>query len=74
MSRLARRISNTGVYHIMIRGVNKQEIFRDDEDRKSFIQILKYYKEKYDTKIYAYCLMTNHVHILIKDTELMFHK
>jgi len=69
MPRFARKLSSTKVYHIMIRGVNKQEIFKDDFDRKKFLQIVKYYKKKYNINIYSYCLMLNHVHILIKDLD-----
>lgn len=74
MPRTARKLSDTGIYHVMMRGVNKQEIFQDDEDRKKLLQILKYYKGKYSIKVYAYCLMTNHVHLLIKDTNYKMDK
>lgn len=69
MSRLLRIKSDTYIYHIMIRGVNKIEIFYDIEDRKKFLQILTYYKDKYFEEIFAYCLMNNHVHLLIKAKE-----
>lgn len=69
MARLPRERSNTGIYHIMLRGVNKQNIFEDDEDRFKFLEILKHFKGvcKYD--LYAYCLMSNHIHILLKERE-----
>ncbi len=67
MPRNNRKYSHSKIYHVMIRGINKKEIFYDDSDRKKFIKILKNTKEKYDYKIYAYCLMNNHVHILIFD-------
>lgn len=70
MPRTARKISKTGFYHIIIRGVNKTEIFIDDEDRKMFLHLLKYYSMGLNCKIYAYCLMGNHVHLLIEDKEL----
>ncbi len=71
MPRAKRHLVNGGIYHIMIRGVNKQIIFNDDKDRQMFIRIMNYCKKKYDCKIYAYCLMNNHVHILFKDKEFM---
>ena len=40
MPRQARTASGTGIYHIMMRGVNRRNIFDDDEDRKRFVQIL----------------------------------
>ena len=53
------------MYHIMLRGINKEEIFRDILDYEKFLKILKLAKEKYEYQLYAYCLMNNHVHLLI---------
>ena len=69
MPRAAREKSKSGVYHIMLRGINRQNIFEDDEDREKFIQTVNICISK-DIKIYAYCLMNNHVHIMIKDDHL----
>ena len=67
MPRGARLKSSLGIYHIMIRGINKNNIFFDDMDRKTFMKYLLEFKKKYDIRILAYCLMSNHVHILVKD-------
>ena len=67
MPRQAREKSQTGIYHIILRGINKQIIFEDDEDREKFIAGLQYYKELCDFSIYGYCLMDNHIHLLIKE-------
>lgn len=67
MPRKSREKSNTGIYHVMLRGINKQIIFEDSEDYEKFIQIIKEYKGKCGYEIYAYCLMSNHVHLLIKE-------
>ena len=69
MPRSARIKSNTGIYHVMLRGINRQQIFYDDEDYDCFLSKLKIYKEISHYKIYAYCLMGNHVHILIKAAD-----
>ncbi|MGN1271309.1 MAG: transposase [Clostridia bacterium] len=69
MPRCARNIMASGFYHIMIRGVNKDIIFREDEDRELFLRLLYYYKNKLKCKIHTYCLMDNHVHILFEDKE-----
>lgn len=53
----------------MLRGVNRQSIFEDDEDRMKFIDCLTKYKEVSRYKIFAYCLMSNHVHLLLQETE-----
>ena len=65
MPRLARVKSISGIYHVMMRGVNRQQIFLEDEDYHSYIQLLSHYKSIYHYKIYAYCLMGNHIHLLI---------
>ena len=69
MPRSFRVKSLTATYHIMIRGVNKEIIFGDDDDKRKFLQILKYYQSKYEIESFAYCLMDNHVHLLIKSQE-----
>lgn len=69
MARQARKYSNTKIYHIMLRGVNKQDIFIEEQDKYKFLKDLEIVKEKYHFKIYAYCLMPNHVHLLIRDME-----
>jgi REP element-mobilizing transposase RayT len=65
MPRLSRSISSTGVYHVMLRGIDKRLIFHSDFDYLKFL----YYLEKTwingEFDIYAYCLMSNHVHLLI---------
>ena len=66
MPRQARKKSSTGIYHIIIRGINHQVVFHDEEDYARFHQTLRRYKEKSAYEIYAYCLMDNHVHLLLK--------
>lgn len=51
----------------MLRGINQQQIFEDTEDCEKFLDILKECKEICEFKIYAYCLMGNHIHLLIKE-------
>ncbi len=67
MPRRAREKCEYSTYHTMIRGNNRQNIFVDEEDRLQYLKILKRYKEQYKAEVYAYCLMTNHVHLLIYD-------
>lgn len=69
MPRQARKMSASGIYHIMMRGINKQRIFKDQDDNTRFIQTLEQYKDKSGYRIYAYCLMVNHVHLLLKVGE-----
>ncbi|MGV8147276.1 MAG: transposase [Alkaliphilus sp.] len=67
MPRQKRKISEIGIYHIMIRGINRQMIFEDDEDYCKFLEVLKTTKEKSEFEIYGYCLMGNHVHLLLRE-------
>ena len=64
MGRKNRQISATDRYHIILRGVNKQDIFLDDSDKERFLETLKRYCSELDAKIIVYCLMNNHVHLL----------
>lgn len=61
--------SETGYYHVVVRGVNKQNIFFDNEDRKLFINLIKKYCKRLNVKVHAYCLMDNHVHLELEDME-----
>lgn len=65
MPRQARDKSKTGIYHVMLRGINKQKIFHDDGDREKFINILKRNKRESQIKVYGWCLMENHIHLLL---------
>ncbi|MCD5324146.1 MULTISPECIES: transposase [Pontibacillus] len=58
-----------GVYHIMLRGINQQTIFEEEEDRSRFLETLRCYKDVSGYKLYGYCLMDNHVHLLLKEEE-----
>lgn len=69
MPREQRRKSSNGIYHIMHRGINRQTIFEDDEDRIRLLKTIKRYKEISKCKIYCYCLMDNHIHLLLEETE-----
>ena len=66
MPRLPRQKSESGIYHIMLRGINQQAIFEEDEDYTKFIETVKNYKAVSGYKVFAYCLMSNHIHILFK--------
>lgn len=67
MARAPRRLSSTGVYHVMTRGAGRQIIFNDDLDRRTYLDFLRQAIEKYDLSLLAWCLMDNHTHLLIED-------
>jgi putative transposase len=67
MPRQAREKSISGIYHVMLRGVNKQNIFQDNEDKKKLFQVLRFYKVLCDFELIGYCFMDNHIHAIIKE-------
>ncbi|MBM7614672.1 REP-associated tyrosine transposase [Alkaliphilus hydrothermalis] len=69
MPRKARVYGNTGIYHVIMRGNERKLIFHDDEDRERFLMIMEQKKKFKEFKLYAYCLMDNHIHLLIKEEE-----
>ena len=69
MPRIAREKSGSNIYHVMVRGINRQNIFEDDDDRLCFMKILDYCKEISGFKLYAFVLMSNHIHLLIEPAD-----
>lgn len=71
MSRIARcnNLSDSKTYHIILKGINSQEIFLEDGDRAKFLKLLEDAKEIFEFDIYAYVLMGNHIHLIIYDKE-----
>lgn len=65
MARKPRLFSEHQLYHIILRGNNKQNIFSQDDDYLFFLNRVKKYTFQLKIEIYAYCLMGNHVHLLI---------
>ncbi len=69
MPRKARLKSITGIYLIMLRGIDKRNIFLDNEDKLKFLNDVKKAKEKGNFNIFGYCLMDTHVHMLMQENE-----
>ena len=69
MPRKARTKSSTGIYHVVMRGINQQRIFEDHLDYRKFLDTIGLYREKSGYEIYAYCLMGNHIHLLIREGD-----
>lgn len=64
--RRAREYSESGIYHVMLRGIDRQSIFQENEDRERFLWILRECKEICQFRLYTYCLMDNHIHLLLR--------
>src|SRR6056297_2247099 len=69
MPRAARMKSSTGIYHIITRGINQQNIFSCEDDYERFLNTLTRYCRKSSCEIYAYCIMDNHIHLLLKEGQ-----
>lgn len=67
MPRHARAVSETGIYHIIVRGINRTPIFHDNEDRQRYLGTLARITSDSQALLLGYCLMDNHVHILLKE-------
>ena len=76
MPRKQREKSGTGIYHVMLRGINHQDIFEDRGDYWKFLKLLRMQTHPEDKQgqplpahltVYAYCLMSNHVHLLVRE-------
>ena len=64
------RIQYAGaVYHVTSRGNEKKPVFKDDEDRQNFLNTLQHVNKRYNWICHAYCLMTNHFHLLIETPD-----
>ncbi|MDN4605910.1 transposase [Sporosarcina highlanderae] len=55
-----------GFYHIIVRGNNRQNIFNTERDMYEYFRNLNFVNGKYPFELFAYCIMSNHVHLLIR--------
>lgn len=69
MPRVTRRISESGFYHVVLRGNGKQILFEDDADRRHFLHLLHEKTDADGIAVIAWCLMSNHVHLLLEDAN-----
>jgi len=75
MPRIARAVAKGYPHHVVQRGNNKQKVFFDDRDKTEYLSLLKKYSEKWTSPVLAYCLMSNHIHLLSKpNNEESLHK
>jgi REP element-mobilizing transposase RayT len=66
MARKQRLEVQGGLYHLITRGVDRRDIFHSPEDHGKFLNLLAVQKAKLPFYLYAYCLMTNHLHLLVE--------
>jgi len=65
MARLARVVAPRMPHHVIQRGNRRQKVFFHERDKKVYLKILKQQSKKYDFDVWAYCLMDNHVHLIV---------
>jgi len=66
MPRAARITIEKACYHIITRGNQKQTVFREPADYQKYILLLTRYKKRRRFKLYCFCLMPNHVHLIVE--------
>jgi len=65
MPRVVRGLADNYIYHIINRGNGRQEVFHKERDYEAFIDIMKEAKKKHQIKLFSYCLMPNHFHMIL---------
>ena len=70
MSRKPRLIVPKIPVHITQRGNKREALFKDDEDKDSYIKFFQFYRKKYKVKLYAWCLMDNHIHFVVEPQNM----
>ena len=69
MARQAREVSDSGYMHVIVRGIGRQVLFEEEEDYTFYLDSLERYSKAVRVTVCAYCLMENHVHLLLYDPE-----
>ncbi len=69
------RVQQPGmIHHVIARGNNKESVFKKETDKIRYLQLLTKYKEQHKFKLLAYCIMDNHIHLLIKQGRVSLSK
>ena len=67
--RKPREKSETGIYHVIVRGIGQQDIFYEEDDFQRYLETAKKVSRESGVSVLGYCLMTNHVHLLLKEED-----
>ncbi len=66
MPRIARKFISGQYFHIMSQGINREYILQYDKEKEKYLELMNQYSIKFEINLIAYCIMSNHIHILIK--------
>lgn len=69
MPRTSRKISQSAVYHIMLRGNNKEPVFQDEKDKEKICRLIMNLKDEKDFGLFSYCILNNHIHLVIREID-----
>lgn len=69
MPRAPRAVAESGFYHVILRGNGKQVLFEDDADNRAFLELLTKWSGRCGVRVLAWCLMENHVHLVLEDPD-----
>ena len=69
MPRISRGLADDSIYHVINRGNGGQVVFQKDKDYEACVNFMKEAKIRYTVRIFAYCLMPNHFHIVVMPHE-----
>lgn len=70
MPRIKRKNLNSNIFHIMSQGINKEYIFEKEQDKRKYRKLIFLYNNEFNIEIIAYCIMGNHVYLLIKSDRI----
>ena len=70
ISRIARKYLDSTFFHVIIQGINKEYIFKEDKFKKVYLQQINRFSNELKINIIAYCIMDNHAHFLIKSNSM----
>ncbi len=70
ISRLARKVNNASFFHVIVQGINKENIFLEERNKNQYLKLMNKLCKKYNIKILAYCIMDNHAHFLLNSDKI----
>ena len=65
-----RELSSTGFYHVVVKAVDGESLFKDDADRRFYLKLLRMSKDLYGIGLHVWAFMDNHAHLLIEDRDV----